>query len=266
MKEKLFTIIFEAETKAGKLFDVALIATIIASVLVVLLDSVASLRLEYSSLFYFLEWIFTILFSIEYGLRIWITRKPSKYIFSFFGLIDLFSILPTIISLFIPGTQYFLVIRLLRVLRVFRVLKLVRMVQESTVLISSLKSSLRKISVFIFTILILVIILGTIIYTVEGEANGFSNIPISIYWAIVTLTTVGYGDIAPQTHLGQFIAAAIMLLGYGIIAVPAGIVSTELAQIYTKNTSTRSCPNCTKEGQAVDAIFCKYCGGKMDNV
>ncbi|MBT5953764.1 ion transporter [bacterium] len=263
IKQKLHDIIFEAETPAGKLFDIALIVCILLSVSTVILDSVSSLNQIYGDLFYTLEWTFTIIFSIEYVLRLWCVEKPTKYATSFFGVIDLLSILPTYFSLLLPGSQYLLVVRLLRVLRIFRVLKLVQFVNESKLLMTGLKESARKIFIFICAVLTLVIILGSIIYSIEGAENGFTSIPKSIYWAIVTLTTVGYGDMAPSTNLGQFIASAVMIMGYAIIAVPAGIVSSELTNLQQKDVSTLVCPHCTSEGHDSDAKHCKFCGEKL---
>jgi len=264
MKQRLYDIIFEAETPLGKFFDIVLIGTIFGSVLVVMLDSIASFNIQYGALFYRLEWIFTLLFTVEYSLRLWVVRRPSKYAFSFFGVIDLLSILPTYVSLLLPGSQYLLVIRLLRVLRIFRVLKLVQFVQESAILMASIKESMRKIIVFILGVIILVIILGSVMYSIEGGQNGFTSIPKSIYWAIVTLTTVGYGDLAPVTVTGQFLASIIMLMGYGLIAVPAGIVTSELTFRTKTKVSTDVCPMCNKEGHDPDATYCKYCSYKLN--
>ncbi len=265
LREKIYNIIYEAETPVGKAFDIILISAIFLSVIVVMADTVSSLNQHYGELFYMLEWIFTIFFSIEYIFRVWSIKKPSAYITSFFGIIDLLAILPTYLSLIIPGTQYILVIRLLRVLRIFRVLKLAQFIKESSILVQSLKASGRKILVFIFAVLILVTLLGSFMYSIEGGENGFTSIPKSIYWAVVTLTTVGYGDIAPTTHTGQFFAVIIMLLGYGIIAVPAGIVTSELSIAQHKSTSTEVCPHCSKEGHDKDAKFCKRCGGSLNH-
>lgn len=262
-RRKLHEIIFEADTKAGKYFDVALIIAIIISVIVVMLDSVSSLRAEYGRLFTSLEWFFTILFSIEYFLRIICVGNPLKYITSFFGIVDLLAILPTYAGLIFPGGHYLLAIRILRVLRVFRVLKIVQYLGAANKLKMALIQSRRKIFVFLFVVFVLVIIFGSIMYVIEGEENGFTSIPKSIYWAIVTLTTVGYGDISPQTPLGQAIASIIMILGYGIIAVPTGIVTTEMARGEFKPVSTQVCPNCSREGHETDAVYCKYCGSKL---
>ncbi|MGD8782467.1 MAG: ion transporter [Ignavibacteria bacterium] len=261
IRHKLHTIIFEADTPTGKLFDVVLIVTILLSVLVVMLDSIAELKLQYGNLFFTLEWVFTILFSIEYLLRLYSVSKPIKYAASFYGVIDLLAVLPTYFSLILPGSQYLLVIRILRVLRIFRVLKFVQFVAEAQLLGKALRASRKKITVFLFTVFTLVIIFGSLMYLIEGEENGFKNILHSIYWAIVTLTTVGYGDISPQTPLGRTLASVIMILGYGIIAVPTGIVTAELAVV--KRESTQACPSCSREGHDEDAEYCKYCGEKL---
>ena len=261
-RDLLYTTIFEAETPAGKWFDILLIVSILISVATVMLDSVASLNARYSTLFYTLEWFFTIIFTIEYILRFICVGRPLVYAASFFGLVDLLAIIPTYISLFIPGTKYLLVIRVLRILRIFRVLKLVQYMGEAVFLLRALRASSRKITVFLFTVLTLVIILGSLMYLVEGAQNGFTSIPRSIYWAIVTLTTVGYGDISPQTSGGQMLAAFIMILGYSIIAVPTGIVTVELSHIAPRKT-TRSCRSCSGKGLDDDARFCKYCGAKL---
>ncbi len=258
---KLHTVIFEADTPFGRLFDIFLIVAILLSVLVVMLDSIAEYKANYGDLFYTLEWIFTILFSIEYLLRLYCVAKPLKYAKSFYGIIDLLAVLPTYFSLILPGTQYLLVIRILRVLRIFRVLKFVQFVAEAQLLGKALKASRKKITVFLFVVFTLVVIFGSLMYLIEGEENGFTNIPQSIYWAIVTLTTVGYGDISPQTGLGRTLASFIMILGYGIIAVPTGIVTAELAIV--KKESTQSCPSCSHEGHDEDAEYCKFCGEKL---
>lgn len=260
---KLHEIIFEADTPLGKLFDVLLLVSIIASVVVVMLESVASIKAEYGNILFIAEWTFTILFSIEYLLRLYSIGHPIMYARSFYGIVDLVSILPTFLSLIFPGSQYFITIRLLRMLRVFRVLKIVQYLGEANQLALALKASKRKIFVFLFAVMILVVIVGSLMYLIEGEENGFTNIPRSIYWAIVTLTTVGYGDISPQTPIGQMLASLIMILGYGIIAVPTGIVTSELTR--TKNTkiSTQACPSCATEGHDHDAKHCKNCGDKL---
>ena len=261
-QEKLHTIIFEAETPAGKLFDVLLMISILTSVFVVMLDSVSAVNSRYGLQLNFLEWFFTLLFSVEYILRLLCVGRPLSYATSFYGIVDLLAIIPTYLSLFIPGTKFLLVIRILRILRIFRVLKLVQYISEATLLLKAMHASRRKITVFLFTVLTLVVILGSLMYLIEGAENGFTSIPRSIYWAIVTLTTVGYGNIAPQTSLGQMLAAFVMILGYSIIAVPTGIVTVELSRVSNMET-TRSCHECSAEGHDGDADYCKYCGSKL---
>ena len=259
-RNRLHEIIFEADTPAGKLFDIVLIVSILLSVIAVMLDSVEVVYQRYGQILYAVEWFFTILFTIEYILRLVSVQRPILYATSFFGWIDLLAILPTYISLFVPGAQYLLVIRILRVLRIFRVLKLVTYVGEARFIMQALRSSRRKITVFLFAVLTIVVICGSLIYLIEGEENGFSSIPRSIYWAVVTLTTVGYGDISPKTGFGQTVAAFIMILGYSIIAVPTGIVSSEMSSHYHQKVSTQACPNCSAEGHDLDAVYCKFCG------
>ena len=261
-REKVRHIIFEADTPAAKLFDVVLLWLIVISVLVVMLDSVPSIAREHHVSLLIIEWVLTIIFSIEYILRLWSTRQPVKYIFSFYGIIDLLSVLPTYISLILAGTHYLLVIRSLRLLRVFRILKLVSFVKEAKMLGYAIRESRYKLTVFLGTIVSLDVIIGTTMYLVEGPENGFTSIPLSIYWSIVTMTTVGYGDIAPQTVLGQTLASIVMLLGYTIIAVPTGIVSVSLFK-ESQEVSNRSCPSCSKDGHDPDAEYCKYCGSAM---
>ena len=262
-RDTLHEIIFGAETPAGKWFDILLIVSIIASVLAVMLDSVSSISINYGSLLTGIEWFFTIVFTIEYILRLICVGRPLLYATSFFGIVDLLAIIPTYISLFIPGSEYLLVVRVLRILRIFRVLKLVQYMSEALFLMKALRASIRKIIVFLFTVLTLVIILGSMMYLIEGAENGFTSIPRSIYWAIVTLTTVGYGDISPQTNIGQMLAACIMILGYSIIAVPTGIVTVELSQLSSKKKAAQLCKDCGAEGHDADADFCKYCGAKF---
>ncbi|HII02687.1 TPA: ion transporter [Methanosarcinaceae archaeon] len=261
-RNSLYTIIFEADTPAGKLFDEILILAILLSIIVVMLDSVSSIAVRYGDLFYTLEWIFTILFTMEYFLRLICVGRPTRYATSFFGIIDLLAILPTYLSLMLPGSQYLLVIRSLRLLRVFRVLKLAQYIGEADLLIKALRASRRKITLFLFTVLTLVVILGSLMYVIEGADSGFTSIPRSIYWAIITLTTVGYGDIVPETNLGQALASVIMIIGYSIIAVPTGIVTSEItyASRYSKG---RVCHNCSFEGHDIDANYCKRCGAKL---
>jgi voltage-gated potassium channel len=262
-RRKIHEIIFEADTSAGNRFDILLIGAIVLSVAAVMLDSVLSIREEYGQWLMYAEWFFTIIFTLEYLLRLIAVTRPMSYAMSFFGIVDLLAILPTYVSLLYPGGQYLLVIRLLRILRVFRVLKLVKYVGESKLLMQALRASRRKITIFIFTILTLVTVLGSLMYLIEGEENGFTSIPKSIYWAIVTLTTVGYGDITPQTPLGQLVAVVIMILGYGIIAVPTGIVTVEMSQAFRSRGPIRACLGCSADNHDEDAVHCKYCGEKL---
>ena len=262
LKKRLYEIIFEADTPAGKIFDVTLLIVIVASVVLVMLESVNSVASRYLDVLRTLEWIITIIFTVEYILRILIVQKPIRYIFSFFGIIDLLSVLPTYLSLFAFGYQSLVVIRMLRLLRIFRVLKLTRYTQAGRLLMRAMWASREKISVFIFFVLIIVVIMGTIMYLIEGEVNGFKSIPLSIYWAIVTLTTVGYGDISPVTPLGQFMASVIMILGYAIIAVPTGIITAEIIKP-TPLKNTQVCHKCLYDKHDDDAVFCKKCGEKL---
>ncbi len=261
-KHRVHDIIFEADTKLGKIFDEVLLIFIILSVGVVMLDSVKEISFNYKQYLIAAEWFFTIIFSLEYLLRIWTTKNPKSYIFSLYGIIDLLSVLPTYISLFLVGTHYLMIIRILRLLRVFRVLKLMQFLGASQVLLLSLKSSRHKIAVFFFFIVVIVTIMGSIMYIVETPETGFTSIPRSVYWAIVTLTTVGYGDIAPQSMLGQSIASLIMLLGYAIIAVPTGIITSEMLNGNKKkiNSNTQVCCRCSFENHDDDANYCKICG------
>jgi len=263
---RLHEIIFESETPAGKLFDVILLVAILLSVLAAILESVAGVQTRYGTLLYGLEWFFTILFTIEYFFRLACVLRPSRYATSFFGVVDLMAILPTYLSFFVVGTQSLLVIRVLRLLRLFRVFKLGRYLGEARQLVDALKASRAKITVFLLTVLSVVIIMGALMYLVEGPENGFTSIPRGIYWAIVTMTTVGYGDIAPRTFVGQALAAIIMVLGYGIIAVPTGIFSANMIKVSTlkgRSVTTQSCPRCLAEGHEEDAVFCKFCGAKL---
>jgi len=263
-QRKTHEIIFEADTPTGKLFDVALIALIALSVLTVMLDSVKSFNAVFSKEFYIAEWVFTVLFTIEYLLRLSCIERPARYARSFFGVVDLLAILPTYLSLFIEGSHYLLVIRLLRVLRVFRVLKIVQYVGEADQLMTALQESRRKITIFLFAVFTLATIAGSLMYMIEGEEHGFTSIPRSVYWSVVTLTTVGYGDISPQTAPGQALATLIMLMGYGIIAVPTGIVSVEMARVSDRvNSTIRACRSCGGEFHARDAKYCKHCGEKL---
>lgn len=261
---KLHTIIFEADTRAGKLFDVVLLWAILISVLLVMGESVKELREEYSRFFQIAEWVFTVLFTLEYVLRLLCVGKPIKYIFSFYGVIDLLSILPTYLALFLIDTRSLRVIRSLRLLRVFRVLKLGRFVKESDLIMEALKNSRYRITVFLFGVLAVTTIMGTIMYLVESPDTGFTSIPRSIYWAIVTLTTVGFGDIAPQSDLGQFIASIVMVLGYAIIAIPTGIITGEVIKSTdTSHINTQVCINCQHDKHDTDAKYCKMCGTEL---
>lgn len=264
IKDTLYRVIFGSTTPAGKAFDVVLFFLIIASVLVVMLESVASLDKEYHHFFWILEWVFTVAFTLEYVLRIYILDKPRKYIFSFYGIIDLLSILPTYLTFFFVGSQMLITIRVLRLLRVFRVLKLSRFISESNSLWVAVQASRRKISVFLFAVFLITIIAGTLMFLIEGPEHGFTSIPRGIYWSIVTLTTVGYGDISPSTPLGQAFASFIMILGYGIIAVPTGIVTSEMAKIETKKTDY-ACQNCDSTGHHPNASFCYKCGESLSH-
>lgn len=258
-QDKLHEIIYEADTKAGKYFDIGLLVAILLSITNAMLESVESISELYGAEIRIVEWGFTALFTVEYIARIISIRKPLKYIFSFYGIIDLISIIPTYLGIFITGSQSLATIRSIRLLRVFRILKLAQFIGEANVLIKALKASKPKIIVFLFALLSLTFILGTLMYIIETPENGFTSIPRSIYWAIVTLTTVGYGDIAPQTVLGQTLASIIMIIGYAIIAVPTGIVGAELAKTDT-HSNTQACPNCSLEGHDDDANYCKFCG------
>lgn len=263
-RHRLHEVIFEADTFGGKAFDLTLILCIALSIVVVMLDSIQALHEQYGSLLYVAEWVFTLLFTIEYALRLLCVGRPLRYAFSFYGIVDFFSIIPTYLSIFIPGTQYLLVIRSLRVLRIFRIFKLAQYIGEARQLTRALHSSRRKIMIFYFTVIHIVVIVGAMMYLIEGRESGFTSIPRSIYWAIVTITTVGYGDIAPQTNVGQAVAAFLMITGYAILAVPTGIVTAEWAmQNNQRIISTQSCPQCSSEGHDVDAKFCKDCGADM---
>jgi voltage-gated potassium channel len=261
---RLHEIIYESNTPSGKAFDVGLLAAIFTSIAVVMLDSVHSIHLKYGDLFHTLEWIFTALFTIEYLLRLICIKKPHKYVFSPLGIIDMIALIPSYLGYFFVGAQSLLVFRALRLLRVFRIFKLGHFLTEINFLTTALKGSVRKISIFLLTVLMLTVILGSIMYLVEQRENGFSNIPESIYWAIVTITTVGYGDISPITPMGKFVASVVMLIGYSIIAVPTGILTHDLAMLARqKKEVPESCPTCSREGHDLDAQFCKYCGASL---
>lgn len=268
-RRKLHEVIYEADTPAGKLFDIVLLLVILLSVVLVMLESVKSLNAKYFDWFYTTEWIITIAFTIEYILRIITVKRPKHYIFSFYGIVDLLSTIPTYLTLLVGGQNLFLAVRALRLLRVFRILKITRYIGESNKLVKALKDSRPKIMVFLFAVFVLCIIMGTVMHLVEGEQGGFDNIPISIYWCIVTLTTVGFGDIHPITPAGQAIASVIMILGYGIIAVPTGIVSAEYTkdskgQTIPVNINSQVCPVCNESKHMDDAKYCHNCGSKLN--
>ncbi len=262
-RQKVHEIIFEAETPAGKLFDVVLLVLIVLSVVAVMMESVASFQARYGDLLRAAEWILTLLFTAEYLLRLACVGRPGRYARSFFGVVDLLAILPTYLSLVFTGTHSLAVIRALRLLRAFRVLKLAHFVGEARLLREAMKASATKIIVFLGTVLTLVVIIGSVMYLVEGPENGFTSIPQGIYWAIVTMTTVGYGDIAPHSVGGKFLASIVMIAGYGVLAVPTGIVTVELAQVGAPKLSTRTCGQCSFEGHDRDAVFCKRCGAQL---
>jgi len=264
-RRKLYEIIFEADTVEGRLFDIILLVCIVLSVLVVMLESVADIRQHFGLWLNRIEWFFTIVFTLEYIARLLALKNKGEYIFSFFGIIDVFSFLPAYLALVFPPAQALLVIRSIRLLRIFRIFKLARFIGESQNLIQALKASRHKITVFLIAVLTSVIISGTIMYLVEGPEHGFTSIPRSIYWAIVTMTTVGYGDIAPETTLGQALASFIMIMGYGVLAVPTGIVSAEMIQQKKAAAiTTQVCPHCLSEGHDADAVYCKYCSQKLN--
>jgi voltage-gated potassium channel len=263
-QERLHETIYESNTPAGKAFDVALLCVIVASIVVVMLDSIQSLRGQYGHFFLVLEWVFTVLFTIEYILRLICLRKPLRYVTSALGIIDLLAIIPSFLSILFAGAQSLLVLRALRLLRVFRIFRLTHFLTEIQFLKAALRGSIQKIAVFMLMVLALVIILGSVMYLIEGRKNGFASIPDSIYWAVVTITTVGYGDISPVTPLGKFVASLIMFIGYGIIAVPTGIVTNEMiTAVRNKKHLHETCPVCGREGHDDDAVHCKWCGGKL---
>jgi voltage-gated potassium channel len=262
-REQLHEVIFEADTPSGKAFDVVLLLAIVLSVTAVVLDSVTEVRERYGNLLRAAEWVFTVLFTIEYVFRLITVRRPLRYATSFLGIVDLLAVLPTYLSLFVTGTQSLLVIRALRLLRIFRVFKVARYLHEMTSLINALRNSRFKIAVFLLTVAATVLIMGTAMYVIEGEQSGFTSIPRGVYWAIVTVTTVGYGDIAPQTVAGQIVASIAMVLGYSLIIIPTGIFSMELVRSAQMQITTQSCPECMREGHDRDAEHCKFCGGKL---
>nr|WP_242495022.1 ion transporter [Salinicola tamaricis] len=264
-RKQLFQIIFESDTRAGKTFDIALITLILLSVVVVFVDSVPHLHQHYGEWFLLVEWIFTLIFTLELVLRLYCLERPLRYLKSFYGVLDLLAILPTWLSLFLPGAQSLLVLRILRVLRVFRVLRLMEFVGEGRMLVQALRRSQRKILLFLITVLLIITIFGALIYMIEPPEAGFTSMPRSMYWAIVTLTTVGYGDIAPVTPIGQFISAFMMVLGYSILAVPTGVFSAEVIRsIREERYSDEACPGCGHEGHERDSRYCRLCGTWLD--
>lgn len=264
-RERWREIIFEAETPAGRAFDIALLWAIAISVGVVMLETVASIRASYGRLLLALEWMFTLLFTLEYGVRLYASPRPLRYARSFFGMVDLLAVLPTYVSFFFPGSQSLLTIRALRLLRAFRVLKLAHYLGEANILATALQASRRKVAVFLGTVLVIVVIVGSAMYLIEGVEHGFTSIPRSVYWAIVTLTTVGYGDITPSTGVGQLLASFVMVLGYAILAVPTGIVTAEIIEAQRgRPITTRTCMACLSEGHLHDARFCRDCGESLE--
>ncbi|BAH40722.1 MAG TPA: ion transporter [Gemmatimonas aurantiaca] len=263
-RARLHQIIFEADTFAGRAFDVSLIVLILVSILAVSVETLRDLSPRTQAVMVVLEWVLTAIFTLEYILRLVAVRKPLRYATSFFGVVDLLAILPSWLGLFVPGAQALLVVRVLRLLRIFRILKLARFLSEAERLTHALRASMRKIAVFLLTVATIVVIVGSIMFVVEGPENGFTSLPVSMYWAVVTLTTVGYGDIAPRTPLGQLLASLVMILGYGIIAVPTGIVTSELtAGRFQHGVSTQSCPSCSAGGHDLDAKYCRVCGAAL---
>lgn len=260
LRRRLHDIVFDHDKPAEKAFDVVLIGAILLSVVVVMLDSVVEIRARYGGVLYAAEWTFTVLFTVEYVVRLWTSERPWAYARSFFGVVDLLSVLPTYLSVVFPPGRFLAILRVLRVLRVFRVLKLAHYVREASVLSTALRASRYKITVFVSTVVIIAVIVGSLMYLIEGPPAGFTSIPESIYWAIVTLTTVGYGDIAPQTAFGKGMAATLMILGYGIIAVPTGIMTLELDRASKQSAAGNNCPECRRTGHDVDAAHCKFCG------
>ena len=263
LKERLYIVIFEADTSAGKLFDVLLFAAILASVALTMLQSVGSIRASHETLLFVLNMTFTGLFTVEYLLRLWCSKHTVRYARSFFGVVDLLAILPVYVSWLIPGTRFLDVVKVLRMLRIFRVLKMTQYVGDADLLMNALASSRRKIGIFLVTVMTIVVILGSLMYVIEGEEHGFTSIPRSVYWAIVTLTTVGYGDVSPQTSLGQSLAALIMIIGYSIIAVPTGIITAELGLSAAQQKNARTCAACGHARHDADAMHCKHCGARL---
>lgn len=264
LRERIFVVIFQSRTPAGKLFDLVLIAAILISVAAVMLESVGPIGARYGPALKRIEWVFTIAFTAEYLLRLWCVRDRRVYALSFYGIVDILAVLPTYLALFVTGSGYLLVIRILRILRLFRVLKLARYVTAADTLLEAMRQSRRKILVFLYVIITIVIIFGSLMFVVEGPRHGFTSIPRGVYWGIVTLTTVGFGDITPQTPIGQFIASIVMIMGYGIIAVPTGIYAAELRDVISRRRQVVACPECSRVGHDEEADFCKYCGAQLD--
>ncbi|SBT13376.1 ion transporter [Vibrio celticus] len=263
LKHHLYVIIFGTHTPAGRAFDISLIVAILASLLVLILESIPNVMTEWSQQLRYIEYTFTALFTVEYLLRLYCSPKPKSYATSFYGVVDLLAILPTYLAIIFPGASFMGVVRLLRVMRIFRILKLVRYLQDSNILLRSLLMARRKILIFFSTVGILVVIFGALIFVIEGPDNGFTSIPHSIYWAIVTITTVGYGDMVPQTALGKAIASLTMLLGYSILAVPTGIITAELSNEMNSHKELVKCPNCNRAGHDSDAMYCKHCASEL---
>lgn len=263
LKHHLYVIIFGTHTPAGRAFDISLIVAILASLLVLILESIPNVMTEWSQELRYIEYSFTALFTVEYLLRLYCSPKPKSYATSFYGVVDLLAILPTYLAIIFPGASFMGVVRLLRVMRIFRILKLVRYLQDSNILLRSLLMARRKILIFFSTVGILVVIFGALIFVIEGPENGFTSIPHSIYWAIVTITTVGYGDMVPQTAIGKAIASLTMLLGYSILAVPTGIITAELSNEMNSHKELVKCPNCNRSGHDSDAIYCKHCASEL---
>jgi len=262
-RERAYIVIFFTNTRAGKRFDTWLLAVIMASLVVVMLDSVASIRAEYGPLFKGLEWVFTGIFAVEYIVRIYSHPEPRKYIFSFYGAIDLLSVLPAFLALLFADAQYLLIVRVIRMLRIFRVLKLTPYLSQANFLLVALRGSQQKIVVFLLSVSTMVVVYGALMYVIEGPDNGFTSIPMSIYWAVVTLTTVGFGDIVPHTPLGKAVATLVMITGYSIIAVPTGIFTAELANAMRQDSLQHPCPSCDKPSHEPNAAFCSRCGSQL---
>ncbi|MCA9174268.1 MAG: ion transporter [Planctomycetales bacterium] len=263
LRQLTHDVIFEADTVAGRGFDIALLALIVVSVIAVMLDSVDWIRARWGRSLVLVEWSITLIFTVEYAVRLWCVRRPWRYALSFFGIVDLLSLIPAYLSLLVEGSQMLMVIRTLRLVRAFRIFKLSRYVTESQALWEALRATSAKITVFVLLVMTFVLILGSAMYLIEGPERGFRNIPLSVYWAIVTMTTVGYGDMAPDTAWGRLVASIAMILGYSIIIVPTGIFSVEIIMAHKQHVSTQVCPNCTREGHDTDAAYCKYCGTRL---